>query len=108
MQLAGSTGRGHKVVGLACAPGRPAPQGDSQLGSPGLPAFQSAKSLALRFSSVSKLASPSLASSLDPTDHGLSLPYVCPAALRARAAIPAGHAPPSWLPSQDNRCKSDV
>lgn len=35
-----------------CQPGRPEPQGEGQLGSPGLDVFQSAKSLGLRLPEV--------------------------------------------------------
>ena len=63
-------------------PGRPLPQGEGQVGSPGLEAFHSAKSRGLRFSLVAKSASPSPASSsATEADEGLSLRYWCPATL---------------------------
>ncbi len=45
-----------------CHPGRPGPQGDSQLGSPGLADFQSAKSAGPRFWSLTATRSPALGS----------------------------------------------
>jgi len=41
-----------------CQPGRPAPQGASQLGSPGLAFFHSTKSSAERFSSSASILAP--------------------------------------------------
>ena len=55
-----------------CHPGRPGPQGLGQCGSPGLAAFQRAKSQAPRLSPAPP--SPSPASVAEPTAHGLSLP----------------------------------
>jgi hypothetical protein len=68
------------------SPGRPWPQGESQKGSPGLDCFQSAKSVGERFSEVSKLHSPSAASSAEPTAQGLSLQYVCPQLRKLRVS----------------------
>jgi len=41
-----------------CQPGRPGPQGESQLGSPGLAFFHTAKSKGDRFSSVASTRAP--------------------------------------------------
>ncbi len=41
-----------------CQPGRPGPQGDSQLGSPGLAFFHSAKSSGERFSAPASTRAP--------------------------------------------------
>lgn len=56
-------------------PGLPLPQGDCQLGSPGFAAFQRAKSFGFRFSCVTKFASPSAASTVEPAAHGFSFGY---------------------------------
>ena len=41
-----------------CQPGRPVPHGESQSGSPGFAAFQSAKSTGLRFCSSTSTRAP--------------------------------------------------
>ncbi len=41
-----------------CHPGRPGPQGESHAGSPGFAAFQSAKSIGLRFASSTSTRAP--------------------------------------------------
>ncbi len=46
-----------------CQPGRPRPQGLSQEGSPGLAAFQTAKSMGSRFSSPGATRAPACMSS---------------------------------------------
>ncbi len=47
-----------------CQPGRPGPHGLSHAGSPGLAAFQSAKSSGLRFCSPTSMRAPDLRSSM--------------------------------------------
>jgi hypothetical protein len=73
------------------SPGRPGPQGLSQVGSPGLAAFHSAKSAGCRLSPQS---APSPASAAAPTAQGLSLPYVWPPALQAGRGAEYGS--PAW------------
>jgi len=55
-----------------CHPGRPSPHGDGQVGSPGLPFFQRAKSSGSRFLSSTSTRAPASCSSLTLPD---SLPY---------------------------------
>ena len=46
-----------------CQPGRPGPHGESQVGSPGLAAFQSAKSRGSRLASPASMRAPTMRSS---------------------------------------------
>ena len=55
-----------------CQPGRPSPQGEGQLGSPGLAAFHSAKSIGSSFSSPGAMRAPASSSS---SGWWESLPY---------------------------------
>ena len=55
-----------------CQPGRPMPQGLSQAGSPGLAAFQTAKSSGSRLPGSSSTRTPSSSSSMRCLE---SLPY---------------------------------
>jgi hypothetical protein len=48
-----------------CQPGRPGPQGESQVGSPGLAFFQRTKSTGLRFSSLPSTRAPARSESSD-------------------------------------------
>ena len=67
-----------------CHPGRPSPHGDSHIGSPAFDFFQSAKSLAERFSPASALCVPSdsaISASVALPLLGSSFGYACPACL---------------------------
>jgi hypothetical protein len=60
MSIAGPNSARIMALHSMCHPGRPAPQGDSQVGSPGLAAFHSAKSPGLLFRESTATRSPAL------------------------------------------------